>query len=325
MRIFAAVHIFLLVYIVAALVFWGISLQRQSLRIYEEEKRNLSAQVDSTIHPLAYAHKIESIEKRKQTRTRQYLGEGITSLLVIFIGAAVVYSAYRRNLRLSRQQHNFMLSVTHELKSPLAALKLNLQTLQRHKLPAEQEDQIVERCIKEINRLNELSSNMLIATQMEGRQFKPSFEKISLSSLLKQSLSVYENRFPRRILAQISPNVHIRGDATLVQLAINNLVENAIKYSPPDKPVEIRLHQRREQAVIEVIDQGQGIPETERKKIFQKFYRIGNEETRQHKGTGLGLYLAHTIVQSMKGKITHRHHQPRGSLFELSFPRLKAD
>lgn len=325
MRVFAAVHIFLFVYIVAALVFWGISLQKQSLRIYEEEKRNLNSLVDSTLQPLAYAHKMEKIEKRKEIRTQQYLGEGISFLLVIFIGAAVVYSAYRRNQRLSRQQHNFMLSVTHELKSPMAALKLNLQTLQRHKLGIDQENLIVERCIQEIDRLNELSSNMLIASQMEGRQFKPSWEKISISALIQQSLPVYENRFPQRIQTEIAPDIHIRGDATLVQLALNNLVENALKYSPEDKAVHIRLQRRKKQAVLEVIDQGLGIPESERKKIFQKFYRIGNEETRQHKGTGLGLFLTHQIVQSLKGKILIRHNLPTGSVFELIFPLMDSE
>lgn len=320
MRLFATVHIFSLVYIVAALVFWGISLQKQSLRIYEEEKRNLASQLDSMVNPLEYAHGLEKIEKRRDTRTKQYLGEGITFLLVIFIGAAVVYSSFRRSQRLSRQQHNFMLSVTHELKSPIAALKLNLQTLQRHKLKPEQEDKVVERCIQEIDRLNDLSSNMLIATQMEGRQFKPTREKLSLSSLVEKSLPFYESRFPGRVQAHIHPDVFIRGDETLLELAINNLVENAIKYSPADQEIEIRLETRKKRALFQVKDHGPGIPESEKKKIFQKFYRIGNEETRKHKGTGLGLYLTHQIVQSMRGKINLRHRSPHGSVFELSFP-----
>src|SRR5690606_22372514 len=151
----------LLAYVIAALLFWGFSLHRHSEQIYRLQELHLKSVVDSFAHPDEFHREMEKLEQTRATRKKQYLGEGFTFLLVIFIGAAVVYSSFRRSIRLSRQQTNFMLSVTHELKSPIAAIKLNLQTLQRHQLDKEKKTLLIQQCIKEANRLNDLCNNML--------------------------------------------------------------------------------------------------------------------------------------------------------------------
>jgi signal transduction histidine kinase len=103
---------------------------------------------------------------------------------------------------------------------------------------------------------------------------------------------------------------------------VYNLIENAIKYSPPETPLAIKLTSENGLAVLRVADEGYGIPELERKKIFKKFYRVGNEDTRRTKGTGLGLYIVERIVALHGGRIHVMPNQPRGTVFEIKFPKL---
>lgn len=320
MRLFTTVHILLFLYVISAILFWGISLEQKSQTIYDLEYQCLSSEIDSAQNPIAYNTKLASIKDKRSSRTKQYLGEGGTFLLVILIGAFVVYSSFRRSIRLSKQQNNFMLSVTHELKSPIAAMKLNLQTLERHNLDKDKKELLVDRCVKEANRLNDLCNNMLLASQMEGGQYKRSREPFSFTELVEDSLKDYDHRYPNRISADTLPEYNLTGDRVLIQMAVNNLLENAIKYTPKDKPVTVTMEERNNYISLQVADLGQGIPEEEKAKIFNKFYRIGSEETRKSKGTGLGLYLTAKIVRQHKGKISVKDNQPNGAIFDISFP-----
>ncbi len=320
MRFFTSVHLLLLAYIIAAIVFWEISLQQQSGRIYAQEVITLKSQVDSLHDPTAYNRELSGLEHKLSMRKSQYIGEGATFLIVILIGAVVVYSSFHRRIMLSRQQNNFMLSVTHELKSPLAAMKLNLQTLEKHQLDEEKRKQLLERCIKESNRLNDLCNNMLFASQIEGRQYRPAIEKFDLSELVEDAVNDYAGRYSRKFEEDIVTGCKINGDKMLLHMAINNLLENAVKYTPEDKPVSIRLNTTQNTAILQVTDEGAGIPDSEKKKVFNKFYRVGNEESRKAKGTGLGLYLTNKIVQQHKGRITIKDNTPSGSVFEISLP-----
>lgn len=320
MRLFTTAHILLFAYVVAALIFWGISLDRKSQTIYELEYENLKRTIDSTANSGAYYSRLEEIKNKRSTRTKQYLGEGSTFLLVIIIGAAVVYSSFRRSIRLSRQQNNFMMAVTHELKSPIAAIKLNLQTMDRHQLDEDKRKLLIDRCVTESNRLNDLCNNMLLASQMEGRQYKPAREQFSFSDLVANSAADYAHSYPGRFQVSQTGNYNITGDKTLVQMAVNNLLENAVKYTPADKPVHVSIEDKNNHAVLIVADNGPGIPDAEKAKIFNKFYRIGSEETRKAKGTGLGLYLTLKIVKQHRGKITVRDNEPQGAVFEICFP-----
>ncbi len=320
MRFFTSVHILLLGYIIAALVFWEFSLQKQSGLIYEQEVTILKSRVDSAAQPATYITELEQLNRKHSGRTKQYIGEGSAFLIVILIGAVIVYSSFARRIMLSRQQNNFMLSVTHELKSPIAAMKLNMQTLEKHQLSEAQRKQLLDRCIKESNRLNDLCSNMLFASQLEGRQYKPANESFLLSEQVEDAVTDYALRYPRKFEQDIMPGIRMTGDKIMLQMAINNLLENAVKYTPADKPILITLENNNGNAIISVADQGSGISDPEKKKIFNKFYRVGNEESRKSKGTGLGLYLTNKIVMQHKGRITVKDNTPNGSIFEISLP-----
>jgi signal transduction histidine kinase len=296
MRYFTTLYLLLLGYIIAALVFWGTSLSRQSEEIYHQELLILNSSVDSTYNSEFYQNRLAELTDKRERRSKQYFGEGTTFLLVILIGAAVVFTSFQRSIRLSRQQNNFMLSVTHELKSPIAAMKLNLQTLEKYQLDEDKKRQLMDRCIKEANRLNDLCNNMLLASQMEGRQYVPAKEQLSFTDIVDDSVRDYASRYPERLEEGVMQNCNLNGDKLLLQMAVNNLLENAIKYTPADKPIIVTLTNKNNTATLQVMDHGPGIPDKEKGKVFNKFYRVGNEETRKSKAKALASDLSQRNV-----------------------------
>lgn len=320
MRFFSFIHLLLLAYIIAALSFWWMSLEKQSRIIYNSEISALKEHINDENFPIKYKEAKNKIDIRKQNRSNQYLGEGLTFFLVILIGSSIVYTTYRFSSKLSRQKNNFMLSVTHELKSPIAAMKLTLQTLQRHQLDEEKQQQLLGKCVLEANRLNNLCNNILIASQMEGGQYANEWQKVSISDMVQSSYEAYQSRYQNRFVLHHQPNIMAETDKMLLQLVINNVLENGIKYTPKDSIIELHLSQQNDKVIVAIKDAGQGISDEEKKKIFNQFYRIGDENTRQTKGTGLGLYLSKKIMKSLKGSIVVKDNLPQGSIFEISLP-----
>jgi len=320
MRVISVLYFLLLSYMIAALLFWGHSLDRQNGIIFKNELEALHSHIDSVQQPEAYLEQFNAIKEHENARKRQYMGEGTTFLIIILIGAGVVYSSIRSNDKLARQQTNFILSITHELKSPIAAMKLNLQTLSKRKLDEDLQKTLIDRSITEANRLDNLCNNLLLASQMENRHFNPVNERINFSKILKECCSVYESRFKNIFNTDIEEDCFTYGDALLWRLAINNLLENAVKYGFPNSVIMVRLFRQDDELIWSVADEGTGIPDEEKSKIFNKFYRVGNENSRKTKGTGLGLYLTAKIIHQFKGSIVVRDNVPKGSVFEVTFP-----
>ncbi len=320
MRFFTSIYTLLLLYTIAALLFWGFSLQRQSYIIYNIERADLRHQIDSVREPDRYQRELSGLTERLDKRKKQYFGEGGTLLAILLAGAAVVYTSLQRKVRLQRQQNNFMLAVTHELKSPIAGIKLSVQTLQKHKLSEEQQAQLLGRCNSEADRLAELCNNMLITSQIEGRQYKAANERLPLSELVSDCVRLYDGRYPGRLRTEIAEDCDVVGDELLLQLAVNNLLENAIKYTPEGSPIVVRVFKAKRDITLQVADSGRGIADNEKAKVFSKFYRIGDEATRHSKGTGLGLYLTKKIVAGHKGRISIKDNQPAGAIFQICIP-----
>lgn len=312
-------YFFLLIYTIAALAWWGILLYQQNNEITLLKKQNLILQKDETLHPAGYPHDLEQINKENRLRNFQYLGEGGTFLIIILLSAGFVYSAMRRQIRFSRQQQNFMMAVTHELKSPIAIIRLNLETLQRRKLNEDQQKTFYSNTLGEINRLNRLCNNMLLASQFESRQYHVVKESVNLSELLTRITKESISRSAHHVFkSNITDNIWVKGDPLMLQIASNNLIENAIKYAPKGSSITIGLSKENDHILLQVKDQGEGIPVNERKKIFSRFYRIGNENTRKAKGTGLGLFLTKKIVEQHGGHISVMDNTPKGSIFEIT-------
>src|SRR4029079_7842438 len=241
-------------------------------------------------------------------------------LSVILIGAFFLYHAVMRQIRIQRQQQNFMMAITHQLKTPIAIARLNMDTLQKYQLDDARKEKIVKSSIQEINRLNTLTANILVSAQLEGGSYLLNKEHLDFSRVVQESLQDFESRFPHRSWKKsIEPDLRVFGDPILMQILINNLIENAVKYSPPDSVVEILLNRIDDQGILEVRDEGPGIPKKEWKRIFQKFYRVGNEDTRTTQGTGLGLYLCRKITLDHRMRLEVADNYPRGSLFKVRF------
>jgi K+-sensing histidine kinase KdpD len=267
-----------------------------------------------------YFEEIQSINERQKRKTSQYIGEGAVFFLVIMAGAFFIFRAVRRQLRAGQQQQHFMMAITHELKTPIAVTKLNLETLQKRKLDEAQQQKLIQNTIQEANRLNALCNNILLVSQMEDNAYPITKEEINASELIKGCVQDFISRFPQRnYVTEIQNGLFINGDSLLLQLAVNNLIENATKYSGKEKPVTISLENKNGKIVFSVKDEGNGIPKEDQKKIFEKFYRIGNKATREAKGTGLGLYLTKKIVQQHKASIFVTGNMPVGSIFTVEF------
>lgn len=304
------VYWIMLAYILSALVFWYITLNNQNQLMSELKKQHFPEQSEM------YKAELEKIDLDTQKKVKQYAGEGTMFFLVIVTGALFFFKTVRRQLKISQEQQNFMIAVTHELKTPIAVAKLNLETLQKRKLDDTQQKRLLYNTLQETNRLDALCNNLLISSQMEAGGYRLIKEKFDLSHLVQTSVTDFAARYPQRVIREdIERDVFIIGDATLLQIAINNLMENALKYSQKDQPIQIELHLQEAKAELKVIDQGGGISDEEKKKVFQKFYRLGNEATKRAKGTGLGLYLTQRIVLIHGGEIAISDNPSGGSIF----------
>ena len=304
---------FLLVYIVAALIWWFISLEMQNRQMTELKLKQLNKS------DVQYQQRIVVIRREQQRASLKYIGEGITFLALTLAGAFYVYRSIRKQIELSQQQQNFMMAITHELKTPIATTRLSLETIQRRKLDESQQQKLINSALAETNRLNILTNNILLAAQMEEKSFRRHNETLHLGSITDAVVQDYRQRFPQRTINAKIIDATIAGDELLIQIALSNLIDNALKYSPKDCLVSVSLSEMNGIIRLEVADQGAGISEKDKESIFQKFYRLGDERTRKTKGTGLGLYLTRKIIEQHNGDISVINNTPHGSIFVIQF------
>ena len=276
-----------------------------------------------SVNSTVYQDEARKIEEEKLRAHGKYVGEGATFLFLSLLGAFFVYRAVRKQISLQHQEQNFMMAITHELKTPIAISKLNLETLQKHKLDEARQQKLIAMTLQETNRLNTLTNNILVSAQLEGGRYNRTEEELDLSALINSCVDDFRRRFPEvNVHAAVEPDIDLTGDSLLLEILINNLLENAAKYSPKHSSIEVQLNKLVSQVKLIVADNGIGIPEPEKKLIFEKFYRIGNEETRTTKGTGLGLYLCKKIAADHNADIQVTNNSPTGSNFIVTFHQL---
>ncbi|MEO8721520.1 MAG: HAMP domain-containing sensor histidine kinase [Ginsengibacter sp.] len=315
LRIIYVFYWFLLTYILAALIFWYIALNNQN-----QQLTNFKLQAIS-VTDMQLPQKQNEIQLENKRKNEQYIGEGVTFLLLILTGAVLVFRLINKQLIQSQQQQNFMMAITHELKTPIAVTRLNLETMQMRKLEYSQQQKLIRNTIQEANRLNALCNNMLLLSQINSGGYTVTNEKFDLATLANDCAEDFITRFPERKIEIDAPDeIMITGDKLLLQLAINNLLDNAIKYSGKDGMVIIRTFRDNEKMVLQVMDDGSGISDDEKKKIFDKYFRGAQMQT---KGTGLGLYLSKKIVTQYHGDISVKNNNPQGCIFEIKFKLSK--
>lgn len=258
------------------------------------------------------------------------IGEGLVFLILLIVGIVAVRKAFKRQqylakeeARLAIDQGNFVLSVSHELKTPIAAVQLFLQTLQKHKSLKEEEiDNIHSKALTEVNRLDTIVNNILLTKQIEKNDYPIHKSKLDLKALIENKVDIYnqlitKNHHINLKLDSVIANV----DANAFDSILTNIVENAVKYSNSNSQINISLKDKGESFILTVADFGKGIEDENKLKIFNKFFREQNELTRQAKGTGLGLYIVNFLVEKHNGNITLKDNHPTGLVVEIEIPK----
>ncbi len=249
------------------------------------------------------------------------LGEGAVFFVIILTGFLLTYRSLNKEIQVGNQQKNFLLAITHELKTPIASLKLYLQTILKRDLDQVKRNEILEKSIKDADRLNGLVENILLATKIDDDGFPLNPEDLDLSDMMQtKALDLLESSGKEvDVEFFIQPNVKFRGDKDAFDSILTNLMSNALKYAPEKTSMCVTLVQKGGEIALSISDEGPGVAFDEIDKIFEKFYRSGNEETRSQKGTGLGLYIVKKLVEQHNGIIQVKPNKPKGSIFVASF------
>lgn len=296
-----------MVYIVLQFTWWAVLLLRR-----EEEIARLSALTDESGQLPDRSHRMLMV-----------IGEAGVLLLLLGAVLAFAFVAIRRDLRLADLQRNFLLAITHELRTPIASIKLQLQTLSRPGLRPDDAQMLRDAAIAEADRLSALTDKVLAATAAgEGEaplRKAPMDAAAAVAGALERTrlsdagAHVWQADLPEALMVHADPEAF--------RSIVDNLLENAAKYAPAGTTITIGLRDLGDRWELEVADQGEGIAPSEREKVFERFYRSGSEETRQHPGTGLGLFVVRRLVRRHGGRITIRDAAPHGAIFAASFPK----
>jgi two-component system, OmpR family, phosphate regulon sensor histidine kinase PhoR len=252
------------------------------------------------------------------------LGVGVALLVVVLVGVIIYLALAIKAIALSQRQSNFIDSVTHELKSPLASLKLYLQTLTRRSVPADQQADFHRFMLQDVERLDGLIDHLLDAARTIHRRPASSDDVTDLAPLLEQVRLAVATRHgvaESAVRLDCRAGLRVRGRETDVEIVLRNLIDNAVKYSLPDPEVAVTAGGAAGTVTVKVIDNGPGIPLAQRHAVFRRFVRLGSELERSTPGTGLGLFLVRSLVRQMRGKVTAAGRiGQRGSIFEVELP-----
>lgn len=313
------------VYILMAFGWWWMLLFRKNKENIQEkfEIVKLQMKADKTYideQQFEMTPQYQTLIQKYDRQKKMIWGEGSFIFLSLLGIVWFVNWSFKKEIALSNQRRNFLLSITHELKSPIASIQLVLQTFQKRKLDEKQAEMLLTSANKEADRLNELVNNLLLSAKLETA-YEPFIEELNVTHLLNDTISKMQIRFPKAVFHLDKNEVPIlRGDKQGLISVFTNLFENAVKYSPDMPLINIKYHYDHNNFMFDISDNGLGVTPSEKKKVFEKFYRVGNEETRKTKGTGLGLYIVAQIIKAHKGTIQLLDNQPNGSTFHIVLP-----
>jgi signal transduction histidine kinase len=249
---------------------------------------------------------------------------GVTFLVLVLVGVVLYLALTIKAFRLNQRQSNFVDSVTHELKSPIASLKLYLQTLSRRQVTEEEAAGFYRFMLDDLERLDTLINHMLDAARLDQRPADSELTDVDLAPLITSAAQSACRRYhlpEDTVVLEVEPAI-VRARSIDLDMVFRNLIDNAIKYSgsPPDVRVRVRFT-RPGIVTVSISDNGPGIPTKLRRKIFGRFVRLGSELERKKPGTGLGLFIVRTQVKRLKGKIqVHPAADGAGTVFDVELP-----
>jgi len=272
---------------------------------------------------------VAKIENEARRGSKMFIFEGGFFMLVVLLGAYLIYRTLQRSEDLKTRQANFIQSVTHEFRTPLTSLRLYLETLESGKLDPAQSDKLFGKMLDDCDRLDSMVDNVLEAGHFGREKYELTLTDADLSQDLQEyldSLAPYITRQHASLHTHIEDNILIKSDYHGLGRAVRAVVDNALKYSPPDRrDITVALAGEGKKAVITITDKGYGIPAAEQGKVFDRFYRISDAGRRSVKGTGLGLYLVRHIIEAHGGLIEVRSKgAEQGATFIIKLPRVTA-
>lgn len=262
---------------------------------------------------------IKTLETELNAKRRAWILEGLTlGFITILIGAAMFFYV-DKIVRLNIQQTNFLLAVTHELKTPISATKLALQTISKTE-DKKMSNKLIDMAQSNITRLSKMVEQVLLATKFESKFIDPVFQQVDAEELLNKTISELELPDEQSEKIQVdATKVILDADESMLSVVFRNLITNAIKYGEA-KPIKIKLNKSDNKLKFSVSDEGMGLDDSDKKLVFQKFYRVGDEKTRTQPGSGLGLYLVKQIADNHNGRVNIENDKPTGTTFNIYLP-----
>jgi signal transduction histidine kinase len=267
---------------------------------------------------------IKELEDYTSRIIRIIVFEGAFFTFIVLLGLLYIYWTLRREAQIERHFSNFLASITHELKTPLTAMHLFVDAL---KIPEIKPEQVAEAHSSLTDNLNRLDSliDKLLQARIRVVDKPPIPTIIDLAQETKIAIATFTEMLSSETLPEIKvdlpPKVFARVDAENWRILITNLVENAVKYTQDNAEILVNLSASKKTIELSVSDNGIGFEKLERNVIFERFYRIGDEKTRNSKGSGLGLYLAREITSNFGGSITAHSDGPgKGAVFTVRIP-----
>jgi len=263
---------------------------------------------------------------RQAQRARVFGGLILAAAAAAIIGLIGAYRAFRRQLRLAELKSNFVSSVSHELRAPIASVQLLAESLERNTVSEDAKRQEYFRLIgQECRRLSGLIENVLDFSRIDQGRKRYEFEPTNLNALARETIRLMtpyagERRVPLELDAPAT-DVEFTADGRALQQALVNLIDNAVKHSPAGKPVVLTLTAHETTICLSVTDQGPGIPDEDHQRIFEPFYRRGSELRRDTQGVGIGLSIVRHVVEAHEGRITVENTNPdHGTRFTIELP-----
>jgi signal transduction histidine kinase len=276
------------------------------------------------INPGAQAAYLEE----QQGILRMFAFEGPFFVLVILAMLGLIYQSLRQERQLKKQQQNFLAAVTHEFKTPLATLRLLVETHQLRDLDPEKRTQYLTRMASELDRIERTSNQVLAAARLEEQDEPPALAPSDLRDVteaiarrMRPSMEAQGVRLQLDLGADPAP---VSLDQDAFALVLGNLLDNAVKYAGPEAHIHVRAEQDGNLVRLHVDDDGPGVPEGERSRVFERFYRSQDESVRKAAGTGLGLHLACKTIESMNGWLAVTASPEHGARFTVTLPRRVA-
>jgi signal transduction histidine kinase len=261
------------------------------------------------------------------------LVEGCLLMGIILVGLYIIFVSLRRQTKLNRMQDSILSNVTHELKTPLASIRLYTETLLLRDLGPAEREKFLRRSLSETERLQKLIDTVLISARMTAEKTHHDFQRVAIKELVSDSWKKTLERFgeTRAFSFKVTPDipvdqVFVHGNSLQLSIVFDNLLDNSVKYTEQGGRIHLDLEITNQWIRIALFDDGMGLEKKSLKKVFQRFYRAEKASLHKVQGSGLGLFASYSIVKAHRGKLfATSDGLGKGSCFHVELPRETSD